>query len=428
MLDPAYLDALRAICQPIRAGDYPHTLQPMRDLLAALGNPERRFPAVVVAGSVGKGTTCHHIARLFRAAGLRTGLYTSPHLHLFRERFVLDGEMISYEAFMEGVRVIQEAARRLNHRYSTFEQATALALWWYAQQEVDIAVLEIGMGGRWDAVNAVPNVLAVLTPIETEHVDILGGSLQSIVWQKAGIIAARGQAITGRQTGDVFAILQNEADHRHAVLHRVDAGEEAGQEEAAALLAFGVYRNLAEREIVPRRRLQLDASFTGLPGRLERLQVAGRAVLLDGAHTPGGAWALRLVIHGIMGRSRPVRLVAGMLQDKAARKFLSVFDAPRFHIVLTQAPSHRAAPPEELWAQVDLRQAEVEIIPDLQEALAEVHSASEGLFVVTGSLRMIAAAREAYGLLSPEELEEARATREIFDGPDYLARLDAKTP
>jgi dihydrofolate synthase/folylpolyglutamate synthase len=425
MSEDDYYDALRALAQPIRAGDYPRTLRPMRQLLAELGNPQRRFPAVVVAGSVGKGTTCHHIARLLRAADLHVGLYTSPHLHSFRERFVLNGKMISKETFVEGARMVREAARRFDHVYSMFEQATALALWWYAQQRVDIAVLEIGLGGRWDAVNAVPNTLAVFTPIETEHLDMLGGSLQSIIWQKAGIIQPRGQAITGRQSGDVYAILQHEADSRQATLHRVDAGEHAGQEEAAGLLAFGAYRNLAARGIVPQRMPRLDATFAGLPGRLERVQVAGRTVLLDGAHTPGGAWTLRLAIHGLLGRSRPVRLIVGMLQDKHARKFLAAFDAPNYHIVLTQAPSHRALSAEQLRRQTELRHAEVELIPNLHEALSGVYGASEALVVVTGSLRMIAVARETYGLLSPDELAEARRTREIFEGPDYLARLNA---
>jgi dihydrofolate synthase/folylpolyglutamate synthase len=425
MKDGEYFDALRTLVQPIRAGDYPRTLQPMRQLLAALGDPQRQYPAVVVAGSVGKGTTCHHIARLLRAADLKVGLYTSPHLHSFRERFSLNNKLISPAAFVKGARLVGSAARRFDHLYSTFEQATALALWWYAQQKVDIAVLEVGLGGRWDAVNAIPNVLAVFTPIETEHMEILGGSLQSIVWQKAGIIQPRGQAITGRQSGEAMLILQHEADYKQAVLHRLDPGEYAGQVEAASLLAFGAYRNLSEREIAPRRMLRLNAHFAGLPGRLEQVQVAGRTVLLDGAHTPGGAWSLRTAIHGLVGRSRSVRLVIGMLQDKIARKFLAAFDAPRYHIVLTQAPGHRALSADELRRQTDLRHAEVELIPDLQEALASVYQASEALLVVTGSLRMIAAARETYGLLSADELAEARQTRDIFEGPDYLARLNA---
>jgi dihydrofolate synthase/folylpolyglutamate synthase len=424
MRDADYFNALRSLVQPIRAGDYPRTLQPMRQLLAALGDPQRQFPAVVVAGSVGKGTTCYHIARLLQASDLKVGLYTSPHLHSFRERFILNSRMISYDSFVEGVRLVRDAARRFEHVYSTFEQATALALWWYAQEQVDITVLEVGMGGRWDAVNAVPNALAVFTPIETEHLDMLGGSLQSIIWQKAGIIQPRGQAITGRQAGEVFAILQHETDYKQAILHRLDTGEHAGQVESAALLAFGVHRNLSEREIVPRRMLSLAANFEGLPGRLEQVQVAGRTVLLDGAHTPGGAWALRSAIHGLIGRSRPVRLIVGMLQDKVARKFLAAFDAPRYHIVLTQPPSHRALSAEELRQQTELRHAEVEMMPDLHEALTSVYSAGEALVVVTGSLRMIAAARESYGLLSADELAEARQTRAIFEGPDYLARLN----
>jgi folylpolyglutamate synthase/dihydropteroate synthase len=116
-----------------------------------------------------------------------------------------------------------------------------------------------------------------------------------------------------------------------------------------------------------------------------------------------------------------------MLQDKNARKFLGVFDAPRYHIVLTQLSSHRALSPEELRQQTELRHAEIELVPDLQEALAMAYNPSEALVVVTGSLRMIASARETYGLLSTDALAESRLTREIFEGPDYLARLSSTT-
>jgi folylpolyglutamate synthase/dihydrofolate synthase len=121
----------------------------MRRLLDALSHPEQAYPAVVVAGSVGKGTTCHQIASLMNTH-LKVGLYTSPHLHIFRERFVINGQMIAQAELIEGVQAVQQAAANLDTHYSTFEQATALAVWWFRQQAVDIAVLEIGIGGRCD--------------------------------------------------------------------------------------------------------------------------------------------------------------------------------------------------------------------------------------------------------------------------------------
>jgi dihydrofolate synthase/folylpolyglutamate synthase len=432
MISPTYLEALRAICQPIRASEYPRSLQPMRQLLHALGDPQRRFPSVIVAGSIGKGTTSHHIARLLRGAGLRVGLFTSPHLHSFCERFVIDETRISHPEFVEAMRVISNItgvgkglrpSPTENSVYSTFEQATALAAWWFAQRKVDIAVLEVGLGGRWDAVNAIPNVLAVLTTIEEEHLAMLGGSLRSIAWHKAGIIRERGYAITGRQHTEVAAILQHEADNRGAKLQEVTIPTDATPDEAAAYLALAAYRSLTDRKIITRKAFHLQPNFPRLPGRREELTVRGRRVLIDGGHTPMAALYLREAISDLVRLSQRVRMVVGMLQDKAVHEYLSAFDDEAFHIVFTQAPGHRGLTPYSLQASFVPHYATTEIVPDLNDALAQVESAPEALFVVAGSLRMAAAAREAYGLLSPEEMDEARHTRAIFEGEDYLAKL-----
>lgn len=426
MLDPAYLAALRSICQPVRAADFPRSLEPMRALLAALGSPETRFPSVVVAGSVGKGTTAWRIAEgLWMATGpvpytiyeeaveydsaFKVGLYTGPHLHSFRERFVINGAMISHTEFIEGAKAVTEAAARLNYHYSTFERATALALWWFARQGVDIAVLEVGMGGRWDAVNAAPNVLAVITPIEKEHLAMLGGSLQTIAWHKAGIMQPGGEVVTGKQPETAGDVLQLEAEMTGARLR------------AAADLALAACFNLQARGYI--KRYTLSPAAPALPGRLEQVETGGHRVLIDGAHTVQSARRLYEAITLLVAAAMPVRVVIGLLGDKAAADVLAVFDEPRFHIVLTQAPSHRALSPAALNEKANLQLASVEIVPELAAALAQVHTAPESLFVVTGSLRMAAAAREAFGLLTPEALAEAQATRAIFEGEDYLQRL-----
>ena len=179
----------------------------MFPLLEAIGNPHKRLSAIVVAGSTGKGTTCHQIAQLLHAPGSKVGLYTSPHLHSFRERFVINNQIISQEAFIEAANVVIISASKLPHHYSTFEQATALALWWFDQQQTDIVVLEIGLGGRWDAVNVVNNILALFTPIELEHAAMLGSTLESIAGYKAGIIKPDGEAITVTQPEMVMKVL-----------------------------------------------------------------------------------------------------------------------------------------------------------------------------------------------------------------------------
>jgi dihydrofolate synthase / folylpolyglutamate synthase len=420
----AYLDALRIVAQPIRAVDYPRSLQPLRHLLAALGNSHLQFPAVVVAGSVGKGTTCFHIAQRLQASSLKVGLYTSPHLHSFRERFMIDGTMISQAEFVDGLEKIHAAvgataaawqvAQPEVPIFSTFEQATALALHWFAQNQVDIAVLEVGLGGRWDAVSVVPNVLSVITPIEAEHSAMLGGSLQTIAWHKAGIIPSNGIAITVTQSAEVLDILRHEAEQKHATLNIVPDYD---------VLASAVWHHLQARGIIPPVP-EPDITPGSLPGRQEVMQIAGRTVLIDGAHTPSGGRRLRAEVDRLVKHTgQSVHLVVGMLGDKAARDFLDILDQPHFHIILTQAPGHRAVAAYTLGAQFQPKHATVELVPDLIAALRQVYQAENSLFVVTGSLRMAAAARETYGLLSTAELAEAQATRMIFEGEDYLAKL-----
>jgi dihydrofolate synthase/folylpolyglutamate synthase len=416
LVDSTYLDALRAIAQPMRAAGMPRSLAPTRRLLAELGNPQLEFPAIVVTGSVGKGTTCHQIAELLHSAGAgEVGLFTGPHLHSFRERFGIDDEPISQAEFIQCGAEVQALVSHLDDAYTTFEMATALALVWFAGQGVDIAVLEVGIGGRWDAVNAVKNVLAVFTPIESEHIVMLGGSLQTIAWHKAGIIQPDGHAISYPQSTEVQDVLRDVAEGQGASLAFVEPEQ----------LPRAACHTLIDADIIslPSFPEAVNLLPLSLPGRLEEREIAGRSLLIDGGHTPASARYLLEKIADLVGASEPVLMVIGMLRDKSARDFMTVFDSPRFHIILTQAPSHRAFSPEELAARAGLRYASVQIIPDLNAALIQLQIASERLVVVAGSLRMAAAAREAFGLLSPEELDEAQATRAIFEGDDYLSRL-----
>lgn len=417
---PTYMEMLNQLCQPVRRGDYPATLRPMYDLLALLGSPHERLRAVVVTGSTGKGTTCYQIARLLRGGGLNVGLYTSPHLHSFRERFTFNDQIISEDDFISAAEIVTSAVRRLGHPYSTFEQATALAFLWFARQQPDIVVLEIGLGGRYDAVNVVENVLAVFTRIETEHAAMLGGSLRSVAWHKAGIIKAGGHAVTVKQHTEAYMVLSAEARFKHARLN-LTGGCNLPHEKAESLLPLAAWENLLERDLIPRRAFQHGIQFGTLPGRLEQVNMNGQRVLIDGGHTPEAARYLLSEIIRLTGASAQVRLVIGLLNDKDAGHYLQVFDSPRFHIVLTRAPGHRAALPEDLYARHPFRYAHVEVVPDLLSALAQM--GPEPLAVIAGSLRTAAIARETFGLLPDSALDEARATRSLFDGAAYLSKL-----
>lgn len=406
-----YLNALSSLIQPIRTTDFPRPLEPMHRLLAALDHPEQAFDSIVVAGSVGKGTACLQLASALHQSGLKVGLYTGPHLHSFRERFMVDSTPITYDSFIRGVAAVQQAEQNLSDTYSTFERATALALWWFREQGVQKAVLEIGIGGRLDAVNAVANRLAVLLPIEMEHAAMLGGSLASIASHKAGIIQPNSLALSVEQVPEVATVIQAEAQAKQSSLQFVPVNDLV----KTALEYVGVPFSASNS------RLPVQ-----LPGRLEVIERGSQSIVIDGAHTARSAERLRAFVDERFGNSVPIRVIAGILRDKSPSAVLSPLDDPRFRIILTTAPGHRAVPAEELQSSAKLSHASVEAIPSLESALANIASAPEPVQMVMGSLRMAAVARESLGLLSPEELAEAQATRALFEGESYMGRLSPR--
>lgn len=437
---PEYFDLLRAIAQPIRAAALPHSLAHVHNLLAALGSPQANFRAVVVTGSTGKGTTCLNIAHGLTATGLKVGLYTSPHLHLFRERIAILNPippaslspesaanalvgapaedapapvLITQSDFITSARPVLEAQQSLPARYSTFETSTAIALYGFARQNIDIAVLEVGIGGRYDAVNAVANHLAVFTTIENEHVAMLGGSLESIAWHKAGIIQPSGTAISVNQSPAVAAVLEAEARAQNATLHFVPPPTEQDMHRPASpdLLTFNFQPLTSPHP-------QHSVLSNSLPARLERITVNGHPVIIDGGHTPAAARHVRQYIG-----DAPFRLIVGMLRDKDAAAYLAVFDSPGVEIVCTTAPGSRALAADELYAQYVPKTAKILRVPALNDALTLSNPHAQIITVIAGSFRMAAAAREAFGLLPLAELEESRLTRAIFEGTAYQDKL-----
>ena len=429
--DAAYYAALDALIHPIAASRLPDTLEPMRALLAALGHPERACPVVVVAGSTGKGTAALRLAAGLATGGMRVGLYTSPHLHSFRERFAVltpaltpdpsppaltpapspsgRGEKgwITPSAFTAQARAVDEAARAAGLTPSTFERATALALRWLAGQRVELAVCEIGLGGRFDAVNAAPNVLALIGPIEREHAVMLGGTLERIAWHKAGIIAPGGVAVVLPPADpQVRAVIEAEAAQQSAALVFAD-------DVAAVGLAV-----LRERGIAPPGAAIPEG--IALPGRLERAEVNGRRVLIDGGHTPLAAQRLAEAVAPELAGG--VCVVVGMLADKDAAAYLRELDAPGVRFIATTAPADRALPAAQLAGTYALQHAPITVEPSFERALAAGMAAEAELTVVAGSLRMAAAAREALGLLDAAALDEARRTRALFEGEGYRRR------
>ncbi|MGQ9909844.1 MAG: bifunctional folylpolyglutamate synthase/dihydrofolate synthase [Candidatus Flexifilum sp.] len=398
----AYLAALDRLIQPIPAAALPTDLEPLRALLAALGDPQRHVRAIAIAGSTGKGSTAWRLAHQLPG---RIGLYLSPHLHSFRERIRLAGNPIPRDDFSALAERVRAAADRTGVTPSTFEATTALAYLYFAEQRVDRAVMEIGLGGRFDAVNVAAAPLALIAPIELEHAAMLGGTLEAIAWHKAGIIPPGGIALTVPQDPVVQGVLEAEARRQHAHLLITDD---------LAAAAHAVLGSVPIARAAP-----------PFPGRLEPVERQRnglqQTIVIDGGHTPGAA---RYVRARALADAPTGRVLIGMLRDKDAAGFLHEFDRPGWTVELVSLPGARGLDAHELAAAYAFRAARPEVGTSVEAGLDR---AEEPLIVVTGSLRLAAAAREHLGLLDADLLAEARATRALFDGPSYRQRLSGGT-
>jgi dihydrofolate synthase/folylpolyglutamate synthase len=446
-------EALRYLCRPISKAAYPPDPTPLRSLLASLGHPERQFRSVIVTGSVGKGTVAHLLAAALREAGIRTGLFTGPHLHYFRERMAIDGDPIDVPALVEQAgRVALHAGENIG-RLSTFELTTALAFDWFASQGVEVAVLEVGIGGRFDAVNFAPAESAVIMPIELEHTTLLGDSLAAIAYHKAGVIHENGFAVVAPQSREVFEVIVTTCQERGATLvemarvgrwnspahgaYHVSYGDVSlrGQTpllgrhnmlNIAIALAWVMQANARGYAVAPAHVAQA-ARHLRMPGRVEMVGRDGVSFLIDGAHTPTAAMALSDTLESLSPPG-PLTYLIGMSRDKNAPGFLRALHvAERADVVLTTFSGHRAmslADLSRLAAEVGLK---AQAIPSLSEAIGQVTARHQGkgLVVATGSLHMAAQTREQLGLLSDELLAETMLNRSIFSGPEYLALVDS---
>ncbi len=337
----------------------------MRVLLAALGNPERRFPSVLIAGTNGKGSTAATLASILQASGLRTGLYTSPHLIRINERIQINDEEIADDKFALLHDVVEQTAERLIEdgelpwHPSFFEMLTAIAFEHFATSKVDIAVLEVGMGGRLDATNVVEPRVSVITDISLDHQKFLGNTVTEIAREKVGIIRPAGVVVTLPQhpeANDVIghAILDADAHGVSAVQYvppvspgadkdpSTEATEEAGSKSEYLLEVMGeeilvetsllgrhqlrnVALAIAAAEELAKQQLPVTAESiargireTRWPGRFQVIPAKNGwpEIVLDVAHNPAGAWALRSALSSRY-ENRQMIFVFGAMRDKA---------------------------------------------------------------------------------------------------------------
>lgn len=395
-------------------------LDRIRTVLSAMDDPQDSLRFVHVAGTNGKGSTCAMIEAALREDGRRTGLFTSPHLSEPTERIRIDGHPVSAEQFATSFDRVHAAVEKLldtgqvDLHTTYFETVTAMALDIFAQERVDIVVLEVGLGGRLDATNVVHPDLCVITSIDFDHEAFLGKSLESIAGEKAGILKAGVPAVFSRQRPEAGAVI----DRRAAELSIPVARTEGWSIRELAVDARGSRFHLSgEREfevacplpgehqvenavtaVVALTRLgvsgtsiQKGIAQVQWPGRLEHISERPE-IILDGAHNPAGARALAAYIERFY-RGRRVRLIYGAMRDKAVEEIGGVLFPLAEQVIVTAPRQSRALAPEAMREIAG--HPGIQTAPGIEEALALVKDAGpEDAIFITGSLFLVAEARD----------------------------------
>ena len=424
----------------------------MRVLLAALENPEQRFPGVLIAGTNGKGSTAATLASILQASGLRAGLYTSPHLVRINERIRINGEEISDDDFALLHDVVDRTAERLVEEAelpwhpSFFEMLTAIAFEYFAQRRVDIAVLEVGMGGRLDATNVIEPRVSIITDISLDHQKFLGNTVAEIAGEKAGIIRPGGVVVTLPQQPQANDVIGNTilelgargvsavpyvppvspASAPYLVSRTQKKSLIADAEKNISGLGHPVSRYplqvmgnqiLVETALLGRHQLRNVALAiaaavelgkqgfaittesiergireTQWPGRFQVIAATDVApeYVFDAAHNPAGAWALRSTLSACY-EDQALIFVFGAMRDKAIGEISEILFPLAARVIATRADNPRSAAPDEIREAAARTSAEIEGAPDVAEALdrARTLSGPKGVVVITGSIYIV---------------------------------------
>ena len=396
----------------------PPGLERMRELMARLGDPQNGLGCVHVAGTNGKGSVSAMTASILREAGHRTGLFTSPYLEDFRERIQVNGELISPDGLGETAERVRRAAEGLS--MTEFELVTAIGFCWFAQQGCDVVVLEVGLGGRFDATNVIPPPLcAAVTAIGLDHTQVLGHTLEQIAGEKAGILKPGSRAVISpdqpSQAAEVLEAVCRERGIplRRAVLpdgerNREDLrgswfdwqGKELyiplpGKHQIAnAATALTVIENLREQGMgISDQTVERGLADTRWPGRLEVLR-EHPIILLDAAHNPAGVEVLCRHLDAHLSDRRLVT-VMGMLADKDHRPSIRAVAGRSGRFFAAPPPSPRALPAEDIAREAAEVCGDVTPCADVPSALALVLAGlgAEDALLVCGSIPLVGEAR-----------------------------------
>lgn len=381
-------------------------LENITQVLRALGDPQLAFPVVHVAGTNGKGSTCAMIEAAARAAGRCTGLYTSPHLVEPVERIRRNGEPVSREDFAAAFNRVHAVGLQMETHPTYFETVTAMGFLLFRDWNVDLAVVEVGMGGRLDATNLVKPEVAVIAPVDFDHELFLGSSLQQIAGEKAGILKPGSAAVIAPQRPEAEAVIRGAAgrlgiqpdflqsqEMKNLLVSPYDSAFEFRGERVLCPLAGSHQSINAATAATTLQRLGIPVSGiekAHWPGRLEIISRAPD-LILDGAHNPAGARALATHIRQFYA-GRTVWLIYGAMRDKSVQEITEILFPVATHVVVTAPQFERALRPEAVAAASD--HPSIHIAADLKQALRIIAAAGpDDAVFLTGSLYLVGEAR-----------------------------------
>ena len=406
------------------------SLDEFRALMAALGNPQNLFFSVLIAGTNGKGSTASTLASIASASGVRTGLYTSPHLERVNERIRIGDVEIGDEDFGNLFSQVYEAAEKLvqdgglPQLPSFFEILTAQAMLYFAQRKVQLAVLEVGMGGRLDATNAVEPLVSVITDISLDHTEWLGPTIAAITREKAGILRRGGTLLTLPQDTEASRTLQEIASELgvrtiNAAEFMPNAGIQTGGfysievlgsviEVASPLQGAHQQRNVAlaiatsvELKSAHGFPITAEAICEGIrrtcwPGRLERIKSGGVEWIVDVAHNPAGAEALRASLSEFLPEGHPRLLIFSCLRDKPLKELARILFPFFDEVIFAPIHSSRAAAMEDLEAagrELGTSTASAKSVHEALQWAKNRVGANAGVVVISGSVYLVGEAR-----------------------------------
>ena len=422
-------------------------LERMRSLLKKLGNPHEQFRSVHIAGTKGKGSTCAMVAAMLQAAGYKVGLYTSPHLVDIRERIQIDGQMISQADFARLVKAVEPIATKMKPSPTYFDVLTSVAFKHFAEQKVDIAIVETGLGGRLDSTNVLKPEVSAITSISKDHMAQLGNTLAKIAEEKAGIFKHNIPAVTVIQEPEVEAVLKRVAEKVGAPLditgktiefsYRFESSRLQGPHNRICLttanskfehlavplvgehqavncgLALSIIDKLKTRgfAISDARAMEGLAKLTTVPGRMEMVSQMPR-VIVDGAHNAASIDAMMKAI----GQHVPydsLVVIFGCCADKDVSGMLERITSGADKVIFCKVDNVRTANPEELAARyVELYGKMAQVATSLEDALAIANRAvtKEDLICITGSFYLVGEAKKHFAAKAAQQSAATPAT------------------